>query len=64
MSDEFEYRVVSDSNEPHFKRMVEKHLNDKTGWQLAGGVSITTLPTAFGNGLISYAQALVRKKLN
>lgn len=53
-----EYRVITYMEESQFKRMVEMHLNDGTGWYLVGGISIAIQFTS-----VRYAQALARTLL-
>jgi hypothetical protein len=57
MSDKFEYRVVSGDDQNEFSRMINLYLNDGTGWELSGGVSIAVQFTTR-----IYAQALIRNQ--
>jgi len=53
----FDYCVICGTDNLEFRRMVELHLNDGTGYRLAGGVSIT-----MQFNTVHYAQALMRDK--
>jgi hypothetical protein len=63
-----EYSVVSDTDFSAFRHKVETQCNDE-GWQLQGGVCVTSYPVQYGSGgdyhteiEFMYAQALVRQK--
>jgi hypothetical protein len=53
-----EYKVITHQAPPEIANLVNQAL--KEGWQLIGGVSITSVPKEAGIFQIIYSQALAR----
>jgi len=58
MKETIDYKILRSNNDKNLQDQVMRLIFLNEGWELQGGVSITTLSL----GTITYAQAMVKKK--